>query len=378
MRDAIVVGAGPSGSYLSYLLAKLGYDVLNLEEHSEVGKPVECTGLVSERVFSYVTSKSRINSVSGANVFFPNGKSVHVEKPERTIVIERDRFDREVSAMAIGSGADLKIDSKVISVRAGDDAVQIKYRENGELREDEARVIVGADGINSIVRKELYGVKSKRIVSTYQVDSATPMEDQDSVEVYLGSESTRGFFGWATPAGDLTRIGVGTYGVSPFQYFGRINRRFPKDKIMGITGGAIPIAYLKKTYGKRSMLVGDAAGIVKPLTGGGIYTGVVSSSHAAKTLNRALEEDDLTENNLAQYQKDWKKDLGRELWIDGRIQKYFSSLSDRTLDLIYEAVSRKKMVDLINHLGDIDYPSTVVLSLAVRNPRLLLRLITKT
>lgn len=378
MRDAIVVGAGPSGSYLSYLLAKLGYDVLNLEEHSEVGKPVECTGLVSERVFRYVTSKSRINSVTGANVFFPNGKSVHVEKQERTIVIERDRFDRDVSAMGIGAGADLKIDSKVISVRTDDEAVRIKYRENGELREEEARVIVGADGINSIVRKELYGVKSRRIVSTYQVDSATPMEDQDSVEVYLGSESTRGFFGWATPAGDLTRIGVGTYGVSPFQYFGRINSRFPKDRIMGITGGAIPIAYLKRTYGKRSMLVGDAAGIVKPLTGGGIYTGVVSSKHAARTLNQALEEDDLSESNLAQYQKDWKKELGRELWIDGKIQKYFSSLSDRTLDLIYEAVSRRKMVDLINHLGDIDYPSTVVLSIAARNPRLLLRLITKT
>lgn len=378
MRDAIVVGAGPSGSYLSYLLSKLGYDVLNLEEHREVGKPVECTGLVSERVFGYVKSNSRINSVTGANVFFPNGKSVHVEKSERTIVIERDRFDRDVSAMAINAGADLKIDSRVVSVKVNDEGVSIRYRENGELKEEKSRVIVGADGINSIVRKELYGVKSKRIVSTYQVDSATPMEDQDSVEVYLGSESTRGFFGWATPAGELTRIGVGTYGISPFKYFGRINSRFPKDRIMGITGGAIPIAYLKRTYGKRSLLVGDAGGIVKPLTGGGIYTGVVSAHHAAKTLDRGLRENDLSERNLSSYEKDWKKELGKELWIDGKIQKYFSSLSDKTLNLVYEAVSKNKMVELINHLGDIDYPSTVVLSIALRNPRLLLRLITRT
>lgn len=378
MRDAIVVGAGPSGSYLSYLLSKQGYDVLNLEEHMEVGKPVECTGLVSERVFSYVKSNSRINSVTGANVFFPNGKSVHVEKPEKTIVIERDRFDRDVSAMAISAGTDLKIDARVQSVRTGNDGVTIKYKENGQIKEEKARVIAGADGVNSIVRKELYGVKSKRIVSTYQVDSATPMEDQDSVEVYLGSESTRGFFGWATPAGELTRIGVGTYGVSPFKYFGRISKRFPKDRIMGVTGGAIPIAYLKKTYGYRNLLVGDAGGIVKPLTGGGIYTGVVSSKHAAKTLNNALENEDYSESLFSQYQRDWKKELGRELWIDGRIQKYFSSLSDRTLNLIHEAVSRKKMIDLINNIGDIDYPSTVVLSLAVRNPRLMLRLITRT
>lgn len=378
MRDAIVVGAGPSGSYLSYLLSKLGYDVLNLEEHQEIGKPVECTGLVSERVFGYVKSNSSINSVTGANVFFPNGRSVHIEKPEKTIVIERDRFDRDVSAMAISTGTDVKIDSRVQSVKTNADGVRIVYKEDGNLKEETAKVIAGADGINSIVRKELYGVKSRRIVSTYQVDSATPMEDQDSVEVYLGSESTKGFFGWATPAGELTRIGVGTYGVSPFTYFGRINKRFPKDKIIGITGGAIPIAYLKKTYGYRNLLVGDAGGIVKPLTGGGIYTGIVSSKHAARALDKALAGENYSETVLSQYQKDWRKELGKELWIDGKIQKYFSSLSDKTLNLIYEAVSRRKMIDLINHLGDIDYPSTVVLSLALRNPRLLMRLITRT
>ncbi len=377
MRDAIVVGAGPSGSYLSYMLSKAGYDVMNLEEHSEVGKPVECTGLVSERVFKYVRSTSRINSVTGANVFFPNGKSVHVEKPERTIVIERDRFDEDVSAMAISAGTDLKINSRVVSVRTDDERASIRYREDGVLKDDEARVIVGADGINSIVRKELYGVKSRRIVSTYQVDSAMKMDDQDSVEVYLGSESTRGFFGWAAPAGEYTRIGVGTHGISPFTYFGRISKRFPRNKILTITGGAIPIAYLKRTYGKRSLLVGDAGGIVKPLTGGGIYTGVVSAKHAADVLIPGLERNDLSERALSDYQRRWKKELGRELWIDGRIQRYFSALSDKTLNLIYEAVSRKKMIDMINHVGDIDYPSRVVFSLAVRNPRLLMRLITR-
>lgn len=373
-----MVGAGPSGSYLSYLLSRSGYDVLNLEEHPEVGKPVECTGLVSERVFKFVKSSSRINSVSGANVFFPNGKSVHVEKAEKTIVIERDRFDMDASAMAISAGTDLKISSRVISVKTDDESASIKYREDGLLREEKARVVIGADGINSIVRKELYGVKSKRIVSTYQVDSATPMEDQDSVEVYLGSESTKGFFGWATPAGEYTRIGVGTYGISPFRYFGRISQRFPKNKIMTITGGAIPIAYLKKTYGNRSLLVGDAGGIVKPLTGGGIYTGVVSAAHAADTLIPALESGDLSESSLSEYQRRWRRDLGRELWVDGKIQKYFSALSDKTLNLIYNAVSKEKMINMINHIGDIDYPSKVVFSLAIRNPRLLLRLVTRT
>ena len=70
MHDVLVVGSGPSGSYVSYSLARLGFDVVNMEEHREVGRPVECTGLVSERVFKYVKTKAEVNSVNGAHIFF--------------------------------------------------------------------------------------------------------------------------------------------------------------------------------------------------------------------------------------------------------------------------------------------------------------------
>ena len=75
----------------------MGYDVLNLEEHNEVGKPVECTGLVSERVFRYVRSRAKVNSVSGAHIYFTNGQEIHVSKSEKTIVMERDVFDRDAA-----------------------------------------------------------------------------------------------------------------------------------------------------------------------------------------------------------------------------------------------------------------------------------------
>lgn len=371
MRDVLVVGAGPSGSYLSYRLSKLGYDVLNLEEHREIGKPVECTGLVSERVFKYVKSKARVNTVTGANVYFPNRKSIHVEKAEKTIVIDRDSFDKDVAAMSIGAGTDLRIGSKVFDVRVDKDGAKIRYKEDGKIKEERGKIVVGADGINSRVRRDLYNVVPKRIVSAYQVDSAVEMPDQDSVEVYLGSESTNGFFGWATPSGEITRIGVGVYKASAIKYFKKINERFPKDRILGINGGGIPIAYLKKTYGHRSLLVGDAAGIVKPLTGGGIYTGVVSAEHAANTIGRSLEREDYSENTLRLYQKEWKKELGRELWFDGFIQRHFAGISDRHLDRIYDIVSSLKIIDVINSTGDIDYPSRVIFSVIARNPGLL-------
>lgn len=371
MKDAIVVGSGPSGSYLSHLLAEKGYDVLNLEEHPEIGRPADCTGVVTGRVFQYVRSKSIANKVSGANIYFPGTDPMHIQKSDDTIVIYRDSFDKDVSSMAIDSGAEVKLDSKVTKAKVNEEYAEVTYRVNGNLKSEKARVVVGADGANSVIRKDVYGEKPKRIVTTYQVDSAYRMEDQDSVSVYLGSRTSRGFFAWAVPTGNISRIGTGTIGSGARSYFEALSEHFPMDRIVGVNGAPIPIAYLRKTYANRSLLVGDAGGIVKPLTGGGIYTGIVSAKHAATALDEAFQADELTAAFLSRYQKYWKSEIGRELWMDGIVQRFFAKLSDRGLKAIYNVLSSEKVLDSINDIGDIDYPSRLVLSVVARHPYIL-------
>ena len=371
MKDAIVVGAGPSGSYLSYLLARKGYDVLNLEEHREVGRPADCTGVVTGRVFGYVNSKSIANRVKGANIFFPDAEPMHIQKSDETIVIYRDSFDKDVSSMAMGAGADVRINSKVSHVKVNSEFAEVSVRDNGNLKTERAKVVIGADGANSIVRKDIYGEKPRRVVSTYQVDSAFRMDDQDSVSVYLGSRTSRGFFAWAVPTGDISRIGTGTIGSGARSYYEALSEYFPMEKVVGINGAPIPIAYLRKTFHDRSILVGDAGGIVKPLTGGGIYTGIVSATHAARALDEAFQSEDFSSSFLSRYQKYWKSDIGRELWMDGIVQRFFSKLSDRGLKAIHNVLSSKRVVETINNVGDIDYPSKLVLSVLARHPYIL-------
>lgn len=371
--DVIISGAGPSGSYLAYLLSKNGYSVLQLEEHKEIGKPVECTGLVSERVFGYVKSKSQINEVHGANVFFPNGKSIHISKGEKTIVMYRDEFDKDVSAMAIGAGSDTRINARVLDARVNEDYAEVKYRENGEIKYQKASIVVGADGANSRIRQALNYERPRKLISTYQVDSSFHLEDQDDVNVFIGSENSNGFFGWAVPSGEITRIGVGVDHVTAIKYFKNINGKFERSQVLGINAGPIPINYLKKTYSNRSVLLGDAAGIVKPLSGGGIYTGIVSAKNAYAAINHAFKKNDFSEKSMIEYQKLWKREIGRELYIDSIIQRYFARIStnDEMLNKIYSTIDTGDIIKRINSLGDIDYPARVVFSILMRKPRLI-------
>ena len=371
MYDFVVVGAGPAGSQCAYKLGSLGYSVLQIEEHRSVGKPVECTGVVSRRVISMVKTDSIVNRVHGAHIYFPSGKNVHVSKDEETIIIDRERFDQDVSSAAIGEGVELRMNSVFLDADLHDGSITVKYRKEGNIVEEKAMALVGADGAGSSVRRVLYpNQKVRRMVSAYQVEAAVKMKDQDSVDVYLGSAYSKGFFGWAAPAGDLTRIGNAGFGMSR-ELFLNIFKKFLDPSKLSINGGLIPIHALDRTYGERSVLVGDAGGIVKPLTGGGIYTGMLSGELAAEALNMAYEKENFSSSSLAVYQAMWKKAIGKELSRDLKIQRLYSKITDTSLNAMENLLSDPNILRKISNAGDIDFPSKVVIGILIKKPSLI-------
>jgi flavin-dependent dehydrogenase len=190
----------------------------------------------------------------------------------------------------------------------------------------------------------------------------------DEVEVYFGGEITPGFFAWLVPISSQKAL-VGLLSRrKPEVYLRRLLARLlAQGKIVStkveMTRGGIPLQALARTYGERLLVVGSAAGQVKPTTGGGIYYGLLCADIAANHLNRALKSDNLSAENLSSYQREWRKRLGVELRIGYWARKLYERLSDRQIDQVFDIIESNGIDEALLKAEDLsfDWHSKVVL-----------------
>ena len=249
-----------------------------------------------------------------------------------------------------------------------DDRVSIEAICHGEKLNLEARAAVIAAGFGSRLAEKLGLGKVDDFIMGAQSEVET--REIDEVEVYFSQEIAPGFFAWLVPTspnralvGLLSRHSPGLYLrklVSSLLAQGKIISAEVKPCYRGISLKPLP-----KTYSKRLLVVGDAAGQVKPTTGGGIYYGLLCADIAADTLHSALESDDLSVRRLAYYQREWKKKLGRELMIDYWARKFYERLSDRQIDRIFGIIKSNGIDERLLKAEDLsfDWHSEAVLSL---------------
>ena len=136
-------------------------------------------------------------------------------------------------------------------------------------------------------------------------------------------------------------------------------------------GGVIPLGFLKKTYTSNVMVVGDAAAQVKPTSGGGIYTGLLSASHCAKVAVDALQKNNFSPQFLKKYHKLWYSDLGMEFFLGLKFRKIYKNLTDAQMDKYIKKFKNPKIAEIISEYGDIDYPSKLVAPLLKKTPTLI-------
>ena len=319
MYDAIVIGAGPAGLQAARQLATRGFRVAVLEEHHVVGDPVHCTGVLAREAFDEfsLSTESILNELTTARFISPSGQDiVYRTRVVEAVVVDRALFDRRLADEAVGAGAELIRGARVNKVLATLDSVTIHVADQPLLH---ARSCVVACGGRYALHRQLGLDVPSLLLHTAQRE--LPATTPGDVEVHFGSEIAPQGFAWVVPVWrggrSFARIGVMSEADAP-TYFTRMVDRIaarwgveqpsepPRLKIL-------PLSRISRTYGDRFIAVGDAAGLVKPTTGGGIYYSLVSASIGAAVLAGALQVGDVSSARLSEYERRWRARLETEL-----------------------------------------------------------------
>jgi geranylgeranyl reductase family protein len=354
--DVLVIGGGPVGCRVAEGTSR-HHETYVLEEHPVAGRPVQCAGLVTPRVIRMTgTEEAVLNSLKGARFHFPEGEVVEISSPEtKAVVIDRELFDRECRDRAMDAGARYLTNHRFKELRMVEAGWRVQVTTGEGIKDMTAPLLIGADGHRSSVSREAGLRPPREVVRGIEVDLDVEIEDQERVEVFVGNEVAPGFFAWIIPCGEFTRAGLCVSRGTPSSYLGPLLRRNGLDDRRRIRSmaGRIPLGAVPRSYGERIMLVGDAAGQAKPLSGGGIYTGLVSAEHASATAVQAMEEGDLSAKSLSRYEAGWRGDIGKELDRGYKLRRAFLRMKDKKLDELGRILARPDVIEILN-TGDID------------------------
>jgi digeranylgeranylglycerophospholipid reductase len=361
----VVVGAGPAGCSVAEKIAKAGFKVLVLEEHKRVGEPVQCAGLVSPRTLELSGFKSRyVNLLKGALVHGPAGEVLDCRgNKSYAVAIERAEFDRHLAENAAEQGTSLLLEAKARAFAREKGEVRVEYELRGKNYTARAKLLIGADGANSIVSKwaDLKPPKEKIRMFAAEVELKNPFPE--TVDLFLGSDVAPGWFAWIIPLDKKrARIGSGSsFSGRPIldhvkALFEKYPERFKNIKLVKYTGGLVPIGRMKN-FAANVMLVGDAACQTKPISGGGLYLGLRGTEICARVAIEALWQEDFSQEFLSKYQVQWNRELGFEIEKGLKYRRMFLEISDKEISNIIGFLNTKFWRRLILKKGDIDFPS---------------------
>lgn len=379
MRDVIIVGGGPAGCFAGKLLAKSGFDVVIIEEHAEIGHPVCCAGILGVgglRELGIKPGKWVLNELKGAIFHPPSGKPLTITRNKvEALVIDRASFDRELAMGAAKAGATFLMKTRCTNIKLGHEP-SVKVEGTNGKSEIHGRLIIGADGPNSLVARRAGLLRAARHINCAQAEVFADI-DSSTVELYLSRAFAPGFFAWMVPAGDMCRVGLGASEGLPARSLLNFIKKHPtaSKKIRGknllhLSAGLIPEPLTRKIYSDHVMLVGDAAGHVKPLTGGGIYLGLSCARLAVDIAASALGGEP-TAKALQGYEITVRKKFGHEFELGLRARNLFKKLSDNTLGSVFELFAKPDIQALVLKHADFDHHDVLIRALLKRGPSLL-------
>jgi len=344
--DVVIIGAGPSGSFSAYNLAKRGMKILIIERKKIPGDGYFCgEGISTTGLTEFMQPENRwiSSKIEGAVFIAPSGRSFDVYHPDAGWVLNRNIFDRDLFLLAVNQGADFRLSTTAVGLSKWDGKYREVYLNNN--KKVKGSIIIGADGVDSLVGRWA-GIKTSMAAgmyhSAYQYYMYIPEIQENMVMFKFGRNVAPGGYIWVFPKGKNTAnvgIGIDTSCTSrgPKYYLDKfVNKHFPDGRIIYGNGAGVPTCNIKRRSADGVLLVGDAARVVDPISGGGISNALLTAKIAANVIYNKFSNGEFSKNALSDYDKKWEKVWGKEMKWRIRAKQIFKKLKDEDLETLYE------------------------------------------
>ncbi|AAT43481.1 digeranylgeranylglycerophospholipid reductase [Picrophilus oshimae] len=385
--DVLVIGAGPAGSSAARFAARKGLKTLLIEKRPDIGSPVRCGEGVSKSWMPEVELKPEdhwiSDEVKGARIYGPSEKKPIMLTAENAgnevgYVVERDKFDKHIAALAASEGADVWVKSPALSViKDGNRIVGAKVRHNSEIVDVRAKMVIAADGFESEFGRWA-GLKSlilakNDIISCVEYRMINVDSDEDYTDFYLGSCAPAGYI-WVFPKGKHeANVGIGVtiskmrdrFDVKNYlDAFIKSHPGYSKGKTIQLITGGVSVSKVRDKFTLPGLLtVGDAARLIDPITGGGIANGMISGKYAAEVSKKAIDNEDYSQEMMNNYERMVKDKFERKHLRNWFAKEKLGTLSDETLDKLVDVIADVKIneisVEEILKAVQLKYPELV-------------------
>ena len=366
--DVLIIGAGPAGSIAAREASKNGVETLIIDKKSEIGTPKRCGEGILDGVLERVGIKEDerwiARHIDGARLVAPDNTSAwftseNLETPATGIILERKVFDKHVTMDAIRCGATVMLKTEAVGITRVDDCLLVDIESfNNEYTQVKAKVVIGADGPEGRVGNWL-GLNTKVALSEmesgiqYEMTNLN-LEKSDTIEFYFGSVAPGGY-AWIFPKGyDTANVGIDVSSVkadkSALEYlndFVEGNSQTKDGQIVEINAGGNPLCgVFDEIISDNLMLVGDAAGCVSPITGGGIDTALESGMIAGRVAAKAVKDNDFGKSNLQEYADYVEEHIAKKFRKLINVRDFIYDLEDEDMNEYIGAIARANITKL--------------------------------
>ncbi len=385
--DILIIGGGPAGALAAKTAAEAGNSVCLVEKRPAIGTPVRCAeGIGKELLKEYIKPDPRWISaeIERARLIAPNGTAISLEQEragnEVGYVLDRKIFDRELVWQAADAGADVIVKTRATAPIMENGAVRgAKVLSVGTPADIRAEVVLAADGTEAQFARWAgldTTVPLREMMSCAQYLITGIDINAGSTDFYLGNDIAPEGYLWVFPKGERTaNVGIGISGrksrdgARAKDYLDRfVAKNFPGGKTIEAIAGGVPVCRpLACTVADGLMVIGDAARVVDPLTGGGIGNAMFTGRLAAQVASECISAGNCSKEALMPYDAEWRASrMGAFLERNYKVKEYFITLDDTKLNALADSIASISLKEFS--------VSALMKELIKRNPKMLFEL----